>query len=235
MSPAADPPARKRAEVLAETLVAELAEGGFPVGRLIGSEAELIARLGVSRTVLREAVRVLENEGIAQMRRGPGGGLVVSAPDSGAAVRSSALVLEYLAATPEHVFEARSALELAAVELAARHIDESGITRIRGALEDERAAQETGDVGSHSLHRVLAEASGNPALALLIDVLTQLSRSDGPRESPPRVKDAVSAAHHKVAEAVMAGDVSLARHRMQRHLVAVGGWLKDGRTRPVAE
>ena len=50
-------------------------------GDLVGTEPELIEREGVSRALLREAVRLLEHHHIARMRRGPGGGLFVMAPE----------------------------------------------------------------------------------------------------------------------------------------------------------
>ncbi len=53
---------------------------GWPVGRTIGSEAELLERYGVSRPVLRQAAGILESHHVARMRRGPNGGLVVIAP-----------------------------------------------------------------------------------------------------------------------------------------------------------
>src|SRR5487761_879245 len=71
----------KLAESAARRLEAEIAEVGWPVGQILGSEPELIERLGVSRAIFREAVRLLEQDNVASMRRGPGGGLIVTAPD----------------------------------------------------------------------------------------------------------------------------------------------------------
>jgi DNA-binding FadR family transcriptional regulator len=214
---------------IARALEREIVAQRFPIGHVLGSEANLIARLGVSRSALREAVRVLELHGVATMRRGPGGGLVVTAPESGPAVRASALMLEYMRATPQHVFEARSALELKCVELAAKRIDEHGIAALRDTLAAEHSDQAKGALGTHELHTALAEATGNPALVLFVEVLTALSRTESARSSSPTVAAEVREAHDKVAEAVIAGDSALARHRMQVHLAAVGRWLAQGR------
>ncbi|WP_062986077.1 GntR family transcriptional regulator [Nocardia anaemiae] len=64
----------KLAEVVAKKLIARIADLRYPVGAIIGSEPELVAELGVSRAVFREAVRLLERDEIGRMRRGPGGG-----------------------------------------------------------------------------------------------------------------------------------------------------------------
>ena len=77
---------RKLGEQLAERVEEEIIASGWPVGKVLGSEAELIERYGVSRAVFREAMRIVDHHGVAEMRRGPGGGLVVVAPKADAAV-----------------------------------------------------------------------------------------------------------------------------------------------------
>jgi len=216
---------RKLAELVAERLEKEIIDLGWPVGHGLGSEAELLARLKVSRAVLREAIRVLEHHDVAKMRRGPNRGLVIKEPAPAAAVRASALNLAFMKASPRDVFEARSVLELRCVELASQRIDEEGIARLRKVLADEEAVQEHGDIGTHDLHTALAEASGNPAFVHFVRILTQLST--GRRERSAAVAAEVRIAHTKIAEAVMAGDAAVARHRMQTHLAAIGGWMSS--------
>ena len=66
--------APKLATVVARSIENQVVALGWPVGEVLGSEAELLERFGVSRAVLREAVRIVEHTGAARMRRGPGGG-----------------------------------------------------------------------------------------------------------------------------------------------------------------
>jgi len=219
------PDGRKLGQKIAEQLEGEIIAKGWPVGLVLGSETDLLGRLNVSRAVLREAVRVLEHHGVATMRRGPGGGLVVTAPEPDAAVRASALMLEYTGADSQHVFEARSALELKCVELASERINEAGILRLREVLALERETQREGGLGSHDLHRVLAELTGNPAFVLFIDVLTTLTTDTSRGKRSAQAASDVRHAHDKIAEAVIAGDTALARHRMQAHLAAIGAWM----------
>ena len=75
--PAAAATARSWRRVVADRILGDIAEEGWPEGEVVGSEAELLERYGVSRAVFREAVRLLEHLQVARMRRGPGGGLVV--------------------------------------------------------------------------------------------------------------------------------------------------------------
>jgi DNA-binding FadR family transcriptional regulator len=224
----ATPSKSKLAENVARELEHEIIERGWPVGEVLGSEAELLARLGVSRAVLREAVRLLEHHFVATMRRGPGGGLVVTAPDTSAAARATALTLEYQGATIRDLLEARSALELKCVELATGRIDEDGIELLRQTLDAEAVSGNGRDGlgGTHDLHRVIAQITGNPAFVVFLEVLTRLtnhSMSTGPHDGT--IAEGVRKAHEKIAEAIILGDPGLARHRMQSHLEAMASWL----------
>jgi len=128
---------RKLGEQLAERVEEEIIASGWPVGKVLGSEAELIERYGVSRAVFREAMRIVDHHGVAEMRRGPGGGLVVVAPKSDAAIRTLSLNLEYLDLTPKQINEARLAIELACVRTATANLDARGKQRIRDFLDNE--------------------------------------------------------------------------------------------------
>src|SRR3954454_8179641 len=90
-----DDPRAKLAQAVAGRLRDDIVASGWPVGSVVGSESDLLARYGISRAVLREAVRLLEYHSVARMRRGPGGGLVVGTPDPQASIDTMALYLEY--------------------------------------------------------------------------------------------------------------------------------------------
>jgi DNA-binding FadR family transcriptional regulator len=81
--------------VLAAAMHEDIAADGWRTGSVFGTEAELLARYGISRSVLREAVRLPEYHTVARMRRGPGGGLIVTEPQQEAIVDTIALYLEY--------------------------------------------------------------------------------------------------------------------------------------------
>lgn len=80
--------AKKAACAIAERIEEDLIARGWPIGTIYGSEGELADRFGVSRIVLREAVRILESRETARMRRGPNGGLVVLAPEMAAVLEA---------------------------------------------------------------------------------------------------------------------------------------------------
>jgi len=71
-------------------------------------------------------------------------------------------------------------------------------------------------------------ASGNPAFIVFLDVLTSLTtQAIVAGSASPEIAAQVRAAHDKIAEAVIARDGALARHRMQTHLEAMNAWLES--------
>src|SRR5215212_5316891 len=177
---AVEPGVGKLAARVARRIEAEVLARGWPVGESLGSEPELRVRHGVSRSVLREAVRLVEHHQVARMRRGPGGGLFVTAPDAGPAARAMVIYLEYLGTTVRDLLEARRLLEPLAAALAAARITEDGIALLRRTVEAEVAApDEPGEESVEALHVVLGDLSGNRVLHLFIDVLTRLTRRFG--------------------------------------------------------
>lgn len=234
-------PSRQRlAEVVAEQIEREILSRGWPVGHVIASEGELVERMEVSRAVFREAVRIVEHHNIARMRRGPGGGLVVTEPDSVAVQRAVAVYLSFAGVERQQLFQTRIALELACATQAAERITEKGIKRLRDVLALEEQLQEeaiaTGH--SHDLHVVIAELTGNPAMTLFVKVLTELTlQRQRPAADPSKEVADYHRAHEALAEAVIAGDPALAQHRMRRHLDALAarvgeGPSSDGKLRP---
>ncbi|HEY6377850.1 MAG TPA: FCD domain-containing protein [Candidatus Dormibacteraeota bacterium] len=225
---------RKLGEILAERIENEIVSSGWRVGEVLGSEAELIERYGVSRAVFREAMRIVDHHGVAEMRRGPGGGLVVSHADLAAVVRAVVLQLEYKRIRPDQVHEARSAIELECVRLASERITPQGGQRLRDFLtvEEERirttrqAGRPRGDLPSHDFHILLAELTGNPAMQLFVQMVTRVLGDLAPRaHSLAEVASEVHHAHARIAEAVIAGDAETARRRMARHLGSVMEYL----------
>jgi DNA-binding FadR family transcriptional regulator len=239
--PAVDVAEPDRAPKLAERLAArierEVLQARWPVGEVIGTEPALVARYGVSRAIFREAVRILEHHGVVEMRRGPSGGLVVTAPDADAITRAATLYLAYKDVAVSNLFEARLPLELLSVDRVARGIDEAGIERLRDVLLAEASTERAGH-HSHEFHHEVAQLSGNPVLALFIHVLVSLTEQrlselrtlQQAQSAEPDQKGLVGEsrrAHHAIVEAIVRGDAALAQHRMRRHIEGMPPYLRE--------
>ena len=226
ITPPVDSRRAKVAGRAAERIIADIIESGWPVGEILGSEAELIERYGISRAVFREAVRLVEHQHVARMRRGPGGGLVVEEPGVDAVISAVVLYLLRVDATLDEVFDTRLVLEEIVAETASERIDDDDATAIRATLAAEADAS-GGD--QRRLHSQLARATGNPVLDLFVETLNRVARfyyADPDASSTPEFSSSLKA-HKHIAEAVLNRNPRLARTRMRRHLLAEAQFLRD--------
>jgi DNA-binding FadR family transcriptional regulator len=225
--------------VLAATIGDEIAAAGWQVGSVFGTETALLERYRVSRAVFREAVRLLEFHAVAHMRRGPGGGLIVSKPRVQASIDTIALYLQYRQPSREDLRCVRDAIEIdnvskvtAMVAGVAEHEPEVAAF-LQSAEFESTTPEATGDVREaaveeYRFHGGLSQLAGNAVLDLFLRIIVELSRrhwaSTG--QALPTWSDvvAVEHAHSRILEAIAAGDESLARYRIRRHLDAAASW-----------
>ena len=215
----------KLAGSVAAALEEEIVRLGWPVGSVVATESELLDRFAVSPPVLRQAVGILESNQVARMRRGPGGGLVVTAPDETSVGTAVALYLEYLRVQPELVGEARVLIEIACAELAAQRITEADAAGLQALVDAEPARASEGDfICLLDVHLAIGELSGNPVLSLFLNMLLSLLVARTQSATGQRASDYSSSFdeehrdHLGIVAAITAGDAALARLRMVRHL-----------------
>jgi len=226
--PGADANAKRAAKV-ADQIVEEVMALGWPVGHVLGSEADLLERYHVSRAVFREAVRLLEHEQVARTRRGPGGGLVVTEPTVGVVVDAVALYLQRVDARLDEIFEARVVLEQLACQLAVARMGKDDEERLRDCAAGVPADPKD---DPRALHALIASISGNAGLELFVHVFNQISQlySPGSERLGPAVTTQSVRAHASIADALITGDVERAQHRMRTHLSAEADFLKARRS-----
>jgi DNA-binding FadR family transcriptional regulator len=220
---------QKLAETVAHQMITNIAASGAGIGDLVGSEADLLERYDVSRAVLREAVRLLEYHSVARMRRGPGGGLVVTAPDATASIDAVAIYLDYERVGIDDLRVVREVLELGCLEtITARHDDPQVAARLTASVREQSPSVAIGKRGD-DFHTEIAELTGNPVLALYLRILTTVGQrrtvsASADAQESLRIGERVDAIHEKIMDAILAGDAPLAAHRMRRHLEALTAW-----------
>lgn len=206
-----------------------IASGELKAGDRLPIEKELAAQLGVSRGSLREAVRSLATLGVLETRQGDGTYVTQLDP------RSMLRPLEFWAALQEatqsvDLLSVRRVLETESAGLAAVRLTDDELDALEAILADIDSRLSTGQLGPESFidadaafHRRIAAASGNPALAALIDSLMtktlrgRLWRAITERDSV----DEAHADHRAILAALRTRDAERARIRMAAHLLGV--------------
>lgn len=205
----------KASDLLAEELRARIIAGALGPGAPLPSEGELIKNLGLSRATVREALRLLEADGLISIKRGPGGGIVVRHPEGSEVTRSLALMLVLAEAPLRDLFAFRKAIEPAAAAAAAVNATDEQRVQLETIVARE-GRQEHADVDFHIL---LSEMSGNALfklnLAALHDLIDWHVRGENLSEEDVRATVVV---HRKIAKAVIDGDAAAAEKLMLRHL-----------------
>jgi len=163
-----------RPQRVAEAIKAWVMENGWQPGDRLPSETELIARFGMAKGTIREAIRILEAQGLVKSRTGPGGGVFVHqvSEERATALLGNYFYFQHL--TIDDIYQIREVLEpelaaslagrLGAQEIAAL---EEVMTRYSEPARTEEEEREQ-HIASLRFHAVLAEMSGNPLMRFLI-------------------------------------------------------------------
>lgn len=204
-------------EAIAERLLSHVVQSDLQPGEKLPGERELARRLGVSRTTVRQAILVLQTQGILEVRHGGGTFLHHLDPTSGPLAR----VVERRHRLPA-VLEARRALEIPIAALAAERRTDDDLTAIAAGLDLMRREVADGQIGLEgdgAFHQAVTEAAHNPVLAELMDRLREAvaetrGESLSQQGRPPRSL----ADHEAIAAAIEAGDPQAAGDAMRDHL-----------------
>jgi GntR family transcriptional repressor for pyruvate dehydrogenase complex len=223
------PPA-SRLENLTRDLTARIVGGEYSPGQRLPTETQLQEKWGVSRSVVREAMKVLASQGLVRIEQGRG--TFVSDSDSAPLTTQITLALRRPRAgsTPAKegvgewaaLLDVRRVLEVAVAERAAQHASEADVVAMSQAIEEMRArpAQPAGYVDADiAFHRALAAATGNPLWGALLDALNDLLRRY--REASFRGRDSALMAarqHQEILNAVQKRDAVAATEAMRSHL-----------------
>jgi GntR family transcriptional regulator, transcriptional repressor for pyruvate dehydrogenase complex len=207
-----------------EQLKAQILTGKLAPGARLPTEQEMIAAMGVSRTVVREAVAALRAEGLLETRQGVG---AFVANNTRRAFRIELDGLESIGEVIQ-VMELRTGVEIEAAGLAAERATTADVRKIAEAYDAIDVAIEAGDSGvdqDFALHCSIAEATGNPKF---LRFLEYLGRFIIPRQTVNLASGGVSRTvyfrtfqkeHRVILDAIRSGAVVEARAAMRRHLL----------------
>jgi DNA-binding FadR family transcriptional regulator len=226
-------PAREKPQQIADELRALIVSGELAEGDSLGHEPDLVERFGVSRPSLREALRILEAEGLVSVVRGVRGGVVVHAPDSRMTARTAALVLQARNVDLADVYEARTMLEpIAARHVARTRARKSALRELDGLIdrqEDTIEDPEAFGLANSAFHVRLVALTGNQTLTIVAEMLheivaravTVVSRDENGMGSLATRRRGIRS-QRRLLELMDAGDGDAAEEHWRAHMQVVG-------------
>jgi GntR family transcriptional repressor for pyruvate dehydrogenase complex len=219
------------ADQLYGQILEQIVSNTLKQGEQLPSENRIATAFGVSRPVVREALRKLQEDGLAEARRGVGTFVRRRPPEK---------LMEYTTAGSiaglMRAMEARVTVENATARMAAQRASQKDLARIETALEKLEAlmlARTPSADADYQFHRAIAVASGNEVfcdmldctreiIELGIDVAQKLTR-----EGSQARLDTVMREHRQIFEAIRAGDSETAAVSMSYHLLQARTRITD--------
>jgi len=216
---------RKAYEQVADQLLSMINSGELKPGDRLPSEAELAADFGVSRTTVREALRILATRNLIHTRKGMAGGHFIVEPTVGSIseflVANYGLLTAANTVTLEHLLQAREMIEGPAAAIAARTRDDVDLEKLRSSLSDDISAVSEADALAkfRNFHLFLLEATKNHLLVVAAAPIFTVLQSTIVRRRPTKeVIAEIELDHQKIYKAVEAQDETAARRLMDEHL-----------------
>ncbi len=213
----------KASDVLANHLREQILSGTLPEGSALPVERELAVAVGLSRGVVRDALRVLEIEGLITTRPGRAGGSFVRRPDATTLQRSLSALVSGSGVSYQSLLETRDALEPAAAELAALNRTDADLARLDEVFQQMQDA--VGDIPAFlelnvQWHMAVVAASHNEIMQVILDSLSRaiLKATDISEFNTERTMADTLAAHHRILAAIRTSDAQKAATAMSKHV-----------------
>jgi GntR family transcriptional repressor for pyruvate dehydrogenase complex len=219
-------PAKKtteRAAVrVAHKIVREIRKRRLRPGAKLVSEHRMVEGFGVARATVREALRFLELQGALRIKAGPGGGPVVSVPGANHLASVLSLQLQFADASFRSVLDARQAIYPVLASQAAENAARDDVETLQQSVESMRSKVDDSDLLSEESRRfqdLIAAASGNRVLGLLVNALHRMSEGSGV-EYDLKQRRAMLRGSEDIFRAIEDGDSEAARVVTEKLLAA---------------
>ncbi|HSA51768.1 MAG TPA: FCD domain-containing protein [Yinghuangia sp.] len=241
---------REKPQQVADELRRLIVRGDLAEGESLGREPDLINRFGVSRPSLREALRILETEGLISVKRGVTGGVIAHRPDERMTARTAALVLQARNVPLADVYDARKVIEPTAARLVASSPDRKEAAAelrrlITAQLETIDDPEAFGRANSR-FHSRLVELAGNQTLGIVAEMLNEIvaravaavsqtgtSVGEEPTAAATRARGLRSQA--RLATLIENGDAESAEKHWAEHMDVVGRVMLAQRAKTVID
>ncbi|MEG6521266.1 FadR/GntR family transcriptional regulator [Desulfotomaculum sp. 1211_IL3151] len=202
-----------------------IATGQLKPGDRLPTERDMAENFGVSRTVIRDAVKTLAGIGLLDVKHGVG--IFVATPDGSVVGQHLSQLLQYHLETLEHIYEVRILLEKAAAFWAAQRCTPEDYIKLKNLLEEAHNVDEADYPDrfaelNRNFHILVAEASQNPVVAIMTEnILDMLEHTTvETHRIPGRAVRSIDE-HERVLTAIIEHKAEEAKKVMEEHLSSV--------------
>lgn len=215
----------RAADVLADALRDKILDGELEPGANLPAERDLAEESGLSRGTVRDALRMLELDGLVEIRSGRNGGAIVRRVGSDVLIRNLETFIRGREIRTRSLLEIRELVEPACASLVAERGDPDAVAELVDLAERMRERMDDVDeflTLNAQWHIQMADASGNELLATFMQAIALEIRAATDLEdfNSADVLEAAQHAHETIIEAIRRRDPEAARRRMQRHVHA---------------
>jgi GntR family transcriptional regulator, transcriptional repressor for pyruvate dehydrogenase complex len=221
----------KTAELVARDIILDISERGLKVGDPLPPEHSMLEHYEVGRASLREALRLLEVQGLIHIRTGATGGPVVGSATAENLARMLTLFLGLAGATYDELTEVMLILYPQIAEVAAsRKLSRADIAALNASIDSACGVSNPRLLQSESLrdfHSLLPALSNNAVWTLVADAVGLIFADHIMTTTDSRGFHATSVADHKaIAHAILASDAAAARKHMLEHTKRIIAFYK---------
>lgn len=218
----AGPRTLKTSEVVAQRIVADIVDENLQIGDRLPPESEMVQNYGVSRESVREGLRLLEVQGLITLRRGPGGGPIVTSVDPRNLARTSTLYFHLAGANYSELFDTWLLFEPAVVRRVTETVERAEKKRaLAPFLPDYEpdVDRERFMSRSNGFHAVISTMSGNRVLTMILQALSHIVVEHIVRDLDPLTERVeISDDHVAIATAMIDGRATRAERLMTEHI-----------------
>jgi GntR family transcriptional repressor for pyruvate dehydrogenase complex len=214
-------PATSKSEYVARQLLDRIISANLPPSSSLGTEADLLEQFDVSRPTLRESLRILEAQGVVELRPGPRGGILVRKPGIDILAHGLSVYLRLHDVPFIAVLKAREVIEPALAAEAAINGSEEDFNELERSIERMRTIkdQDAFIEENRVFHSIIARASGNQVLETFWTTISILATGEhlGVRYSQSNQQHVIDA-HQSILDVCRARNGSAAADKMEAHV-----------------
>jgi GntR family transcriptional repressor for pyruvate dehydrogenase complex len=216
------PRALKTSEIVAQRVVADIVADNLQIGDKLPPEGEMVQQYGVSRESVREGLRLLEVQGLITIRRGPGGGPVVTSVDPRNLARTSTLYFHLAGANYNELFDTWLLFEPAVVRQVTETVDRATKKQALAPFLPDYSPDVERDrfmSRSNGFHAAISTLSGNRVLTMILQSLSHIVVEHIVRDLDPlSERQEISDDHIAIGQAMIDGRATRAERLMTEHI-----------------